>query len=166
MKHRILAPLLAAAVLLLGGCRGGAPAESAPESAAPTVWRYAALGDSIPAGYGLADGEKSYPERLRDQIGAAYDRVEFSNFAVSGYTTAQLEAQVSALLTGVNLGGLGTLIASLASLISFKFFSREYPDRTGTFLKEFTIWNLAFLIVLTAAAFLIRIEILRFLKGK
>ena len=62
----------------------------------------------------------------------------------------------SALLTGVNLGGLGTLIASLASLISFKFFSREYPDRTGTFLKEFTIWNLAFLIVLTAAAFLIR----------
>ncbi len=96
MKHRILAFLLAAAVLLLGGCRGGAPAESAPESAAPTVWRYAALGDSIPAGYGLADGEKSYPERLRDQIGAAYDRVEFSNFAVSGYTTAQLEAQVSA----------------------------------------------------------------------
>lgn len=62
----------------------------------------------------------------------------------------------SALLTGVNLGGLGTLIASLASLISFKFFSREYPDRKGTFLKEFTIWNLAFLIVLTAAAFLIR----------
>ena len=60
------------------------------------------------------------------------------------------------LLTGVNLGGLGTLIASLASLISFKFFSREYPDRKGTFLKEFTIWNLAFLIVLTAAAFLIR----------
>ena len=85
---------------MTGGCRGGAPAESAPESAAPTVWRYAALGDSIPAGYGLADGEKSYPERLRDQIGAAYDRVEFSNFAVSGYTTAQLEAQVSALLTG------------------------------------------------------------------
>lgn len=60
------------------------------------------------------------------------------------------------LLTAVNLGGLGTLIASLASLISFKFFSREYPDRKGTFLKEFTIWNLAFLIVLTAAAFLIR----------
>ncbi len=62
----------------------------------------------------------------------------------------------SALLTGVNLGGLGTLIASLASLISFKFFSREYPDRKGAFLKEFTTWNLAFLIVLTAAAFLLR----------
>lgn len=58
----------------------------------------------------------------------------------------------SSLLTGVNLGGLGTLIASLASLISFKFFSREYPDRKEAFLKEFTIWNLVFLAVLTAAA--------------
>ena len=58
----------------------------------------------------------------------------------------------SSLLTGVNLGGRGTLIASLASLISFKFFSREYPDRKGAFLKEFTIWNLVFLAVLTAAA--------------
>lgn len=58
----------------------------------------------------------------------------------------------SSLLTGVNLGGLGTLIASLASLISFKFFSREYPDKKGAFLKEFTIWNLVFLAVLTSAA--------------
>ncbi len=61
----------------------------------------------------------------------------------------------SALLTGVNLGGLGTLIASLASLISFKFFAKEYPDKKGTFLKVFTIWNLLFLFVLAAEAFLI-----------
>ena len=40
---------------------------------------------------------------------------------LSGFST-----DFSALLTGVNLGGLGTLIASLASLISFKFFTREY----------------------------------------
>ena len=63
----------------------------------------------------------------------------------------------SALLTGVNLGGLGTLIASLASLISFKFFAKEYPDKKGTFLKVFTIWNLLFLLVLAAEAFLIGI---------
>ena len=61
----------------------------------------------------------------------------------------------SALLTGVNLGGLGTLIASLASLISFKFFAKEYPDKKGSFMKEFTIWNLLFLLVLAAEAFLI-----------
>lgn len=62
----------------------------------------------------------------------------------------------SALLTGVNLGGLGTLIASLASLISFKFFVKEYPDQKGTFMKVFTIWNLLFLLVLIAEAALIR----------
>lgn len=61
----------------------------------------------------------------------------------------------SALLTGVNLGGLGTLIASLASLISFKFFTKEYPDKKGAFMKVFTIWNLLFLLVLAAEAFLI-----------
>ena len=61
----------------------------------------------------------------------------------------------SALLTGVNLGGLGTLIASLASLISFKFFAKEYPDKKGAFMKVFTIWNLLFLFVLTAEALLI-----------
>ena len=63
----------------------------------------------------------------------------------------------SALLTGVNLGGLGTLIASLASLISFKFFAKEYPDKKGAFMKVFTIWNLLFLLVLGAEAFLIGI---------
>ena len=62
----------------------------------------------------------------------------------------------SALLTGVNLGGLGTLIASLASLISFKFFVKEYPDQKGTFMKVFTIWNLLFLLALIAEAALIR----------
>ena len=66
---------------------------------------------------------------------------------LSGFTD-----DYSALLTGVNLGGLGTLIASLASLISFKFFTREYPDKKGKFLKVFTIWNLVFLAVLTGAA--------------
>lgn len=61
----------------------------------------------------------------------------------------------SLLLTAVNLGGLGTLIASLASLISFKFFAREYPDRKSSFLMTFTVWNLAFLIILAIEAVLI-----------
>lgn len=56
------------------------------------------------------------------------------------------------LLTAVNLGGLGTLIASLASLISFKFFAKEFPRQKGVFLKIFTIWNVVFLVILTAAA--------------
>lgn len=62
-------------------------------------------------------------------------------------------SNLPALLTGVNLGGLGTLIASLASLISFKFFTREYPDKKGTYLKMFSLWNAAFLVILFAEAY-------------
>ena len=51
----------------------------------------------------------------------------------------------SLLLTAVNLGGLGTLVASLASLISFKFYTVEYPRKKGSFMKVFTAWNLIFL---------------------
>ena len=52
----------------------------------------------------------------------------------------------------MNIGGLGTLIASLASLISFQFYSREYPAQKGAFLKSFTLWNAAFLAALLALA--------------
>lgn len=64
-------------------------------------------------------------------------------------------SNLSALLTGVNVGGLGTLIASLASLISFKFFAKEYPDKKGVYMVRFTIWNGIFLAVLTAEALLL-----------
>ncbi len=69
---------------------------------------------------------------------------------LSGFTR-----NFSTLLTAVNLGGLGTLIASLASLISFKFYAKEYPRRKGAFLKNFTLWNLAFLFILTGAAYIL-----------
>lgn len=64
-------------------------------------------------------------------------------------------SDLSALLTGVNVGGLGTLIASLASLISFKFFAKEYPDKKGAYMLRFTIWNGIFLVVLIAEALLL-----------
>ena len=55
----------------------------------------------------------------------------------------------SALITGVNIGGLGTLIASMASLISYKEFSNAYQDRKGRYLLIFTGVNLVFLISLS-----------------
>ncbi len=55
--------------------------------------------------------------------------------------------QGKALLVGVNLGGLGTLIASMASLITFKFYAKE--RRPGEhYLLKFTVLNLIFLAVL------------------
>ena len=54
----------------------------------------------------------------------------------------------SALLVGTNLGGLGTLIASMASLISYKQLARQYPDLRGKYLLWFTVANLVFLAAL------------------
>lgn len=54
----------------------------------------------------------------------------------------------TALLVGVNLGGLGTLIASMASLISFKYISRDYPQHKGRYLVWFSVSNLILLVIL------------------
>ena len=54
------------------------------------------------------------------------------------------------LLWGVNIGGLGTLIASMASLISYKYFVRFAPKETLHYMKLFTIANIIGLIVLIA----------------
>ena len=62
---------------------------------------------------------------------------------LSGFTD-----DYSALLIGVNLGGLGTLIASLASLISFKFYANSNGRDTRRFLGIFTLYNVIFLGVL------------------
>lgn len=56
--------------------------------------------------------------------------------------------QWSELIVGTNLGGLGTLIASMASLISYKQIVMQYPDKKKRYLIVFTIWNLVFLAVL------------------
>ena len=52
------------------------------------------------------------------------------------------------MLLGVNIGGLGTLIASLASLISYKLFAKEYKDKTSKYFIEFTKYNIIGLIIL------------------
>ena len=49
------------------------------------------------------------------------------------------------LLVGVNLGGLGTLIASMASLISYKYIAGEDRQMKGNYLFCFTVANLLFL---------------------
>ena len=62
---------------------------------------------------------------------------------LSGFTE-----NLSALIIGVNRGGPGTLIASMASLISYKFIAREEGDVKGTYFRWFTFTNLCFLVVL------------------
>lgn len=56
--------------------------------------------------------------------------------------------QASSLLLGVNLGGLGTPIASLASLITIKYYLRSKGANLRTFFFWFTIMNFALLLIL------------------
>ena len=62
---------------------------------------------------------------------------------LSGFTD-----NIRELIIGTNLGGLGTLIASMASLISYKFVAKSYKCNKGAYFRSFTVWNVIFLAVL------------------
>ena len=73
---------------------------------------------------------------------------------LSGFTE-----NYEALIIGTNLGGLGTLIASMASLISYKYISKESDKGVigtkGKYMAVFTLANVVFLAVLLGAYFVI-----------
>jgi Na+/H+ antiporter NhaD/arsenite permease-like protein len=52
------------------------------------------------------------------------------------------------LLLGVNIGGLGTPVASLASLISFRCYSEDRNAEKGKYMLFFLAYNFVFLAVL------------------
>lgn len=52
------------------------------------------------------------------------------------------------LLMGVNIGGLGTLIASMASVISYKLYQKDNAVAGNQFIKIFTFYNVLGLIIL------------------
>ena len=62
---------------------------------------------------------------------------------LSGFST-----NYEAIIVGINIGGLGTLIASMANLISYKILVREYDEFKIRYLMVFTVLNLALLIIL------------------
>lgn len=67
---------------------------------------------------------------------------------VSGFTDKS-----DSVLLGVNIGGMGTLIASLASLISYKLYVRADGAEKGRYFAEFTVYGFAFLALLLGFAF-------------
>ena len=69
---------------------------------------------------------------------------------LSGFTE-----DYNALLIGVNLGGLGTLIASMASMISYKLYAKTEGASVGKYLAIFTLYNVIFLAILWGAYLLI-----------
>ena len=78
---------------------------------------------------------------------------------ISNVPTAILMSQFTGnypqLLLGVNIGGVGTLISSLASLITFREYTAHNPHGTGKYLAEFSAFNFGFLGVMLAVCSLL-----------
>ncbi len=78
---------------------------------------------------------------------------------ISNVPTAVLLSQFTnnypALLVGVNIGGVGTLIASLASLITFREYIKNNPSKTVRYVVEYTLFNFVFLLLLVGIMLLI-----------
>ena len=62
---------------------------------------------------------------------------------LSGYSSAWPQ-----LIVGCNLGGLGTLIASMASLISYKLVAKQHPEMRPRYFAWFTLCNVGLLALL------------------
>lgn len=69
---------------------------------------------------------------------------------LSGFTD-----KAEALIVGTNIGGLGTLIASMASIITFQLYVRRRGAQTGRYFRTFTVWNCVDLAALLLLAWIL-----------
>lgn len=67
----------------------------------------------------------------------------------SAILLSQFTENYQQLLLGVNIGGVGTLIASLASLITFREYQKDEPGHTVSYIGKFSALNFGFLGALT-----------------
>lgn len=74
----------------------------------------------------------------------------------SAILLSQFTGNYADLLVGVNIGGAGTLIASLASLITFREYTKHNPGKTAYYIGLFSAFNFGFLIILTGFMFLLK----------
>lgn len=107
---------------------------------------------------GQMEGAKAWLQSIVDGravlVGTAASQV-ISNvpaaLLLSGFT-----ADYEGLLIGVNIGGLGTMIASMASLISYKLYAHSYNQGKGKYFLYFTGANVVFLVLLLAETAILR----------
>ena len=73
---------------------------------------------------------------------------QFISNVPSAILLSQFTENYRELLLGVNIGGAGTLIASLASLITFREYTKQDPGHTLRYVLKFSAYNFAFLFIL------------------
>ncbi len=97
-------------------------------------------------------------ESLRDSTSVYFSSIFLSQF-ISNVPASILLAEFTTdwkpLLLGVNIGGLGTIISSLASVISYKIFIQAYPKESKKYLIKFSLYNFSFLAFLTMIQYFI-----------
>ena len=79
---------------------------------------------------------------------------QFISNVPSAILLSQFTDNYRELLYGVNIGGTGTLIASLASLITFGEYTKHNKGKTLYYIALFSAFNFAFLIILTALCYM------------
>lgn len=82
---------------------------------------------------------------------------QFISNVPSAILLSQFTDNYADLLVGVNIGGVGTLISSLASLITFREYVKHNPGRTKYYIGMFSIYNFGFLIILTGFMFVLKL---------
>ena len=86
---------------------------------------------------------------------AALIASQFISNVPAAMLLAGLTQEADALLLGVNIGGLGTMIASMASVISYKLFMSEHPAQAGRYVRMFLFYNFAGLLLLGIAVYFV-----------
>lgn len=81
---------------------------------------------------------------------------QFISNVPSAILLSQFTENYADLLVGVNIGGVGTLIASLASLITFREYLRHNPGRTWQYIRTFSAFNFGFLALLLGFMLLLK----------
>ncbi len=76
---------------------------------------------------------------------------QFISNVPSAILLSQFTEDYASLLRGVNIGGVGTLISSLASLITFRTYVHHNPGKAKSYIIKFSLFNFGFLIFLTFA---------------
>lgn len=99
---------------------------------------------------GRIDAVRSFFSSLLEKDTLTFSTLscQFISNVPSAILLSQFTDNYRALLVGVNIGGVGTLIASLASLITFREYVKHNPGKAGSYIAQFSAFNFSFLFVL------------------
>ncbi len=105
----------------------------------------------------IFSGNVARIDAVRELFGSLMDRnsllvstlsCQFISNVPSAILLSNFTENYRALLVGVNIGGVGSLISSLASLITFKEYMKHNPGKAGKYILTFSLFNFAFLAIL------------------